>query len=143
MKTARNWCPRWLFYALLCILSWGVWGGLAKLGADKMTPMQIQVLFTMGMFPVVLAALIQLKWRVDRDRRGATYGVLNGVFTGLGLLAYYAAMARGKASIVGPVTALFPLLTVVLALVLLKEQMNRVQTAGVFVALVSIFILSR
>jgi transporter family protein len=108
-----------------------------------MTPMQIQVLFTMGMFPVVLAALIQLKWKVDRDCRGATYGVLNGVFTGLGLIAYYAAMARGKASIVGPVTALFPLLTVVLALVLLKEQMNRVQTAGVFVALASILILSR
>jgi bacterial/archaeal transporter family protein len=143
MKTSRNQFPRWLFYALLCILSWGVWGGLAKLGADQMTPMQMQVLFTIGMFPVVLAALIQLRWKVEADRLGVTYGIMNGVFTGLGLLAYYAAMAKGKASIVGPVTALFPLLTVVLALVLLKERMNKVQTAGVFVALVSIFILSR
>ncbi len=143
MKRQKSSFPAWLLYALLCILSWGVWGGLAKLGSDKMTPTQVQVLFTIGMFPVVLAALIQLKWKVDGDRLGVTYGVLNGVFTGLGLLAYYAAMARGKASIVGPVTALFPLLTVVLALVLLKERMNKVQTAGVFVALASIFILSR
>jgi transporter family protein len=135
--------PPWLLYALLCILSWGVWGGLTKLGADKMTPIQMQVLFTLGMVPVVLAALIQLRWKVDRDRLGVTYGILNGVLTGLGLLAFYAAMARGKASIVGPITALFPLLTVMLALLLLKERMNKVQTAGVFVALVSIFILSR
>jgi bacterial/archaeal transporter family protein len=118
-------------------------GGLTKLGADKMTPIQMQVLFTIGMVPVVLAALIQLRWKVDRDRLGVTYGILNGVLTGLGLLAFYAAMASGKASIVGPITALFPLLTVMLALLLLKERMNKVQTAGVFVALVSIFILSR
>ena len=143
MKQSWNQFPRWLFYALLCILSWGVWGGLAKLGADEMTPMQMQVLFTIGMLPVVLAALIQLRWKVEADGLGATYGIMNGVFTGLGLLAYYAAMAKGKASIVGPVTALFPLLTVVLALVLLKERMNKVQAAGMFVALVSIFILSR
>jgi len=136
----KQYFPKWLLYALLCILSWGVWGGLTKVGADKMTPAQMQVLFTLGMVPVVLAALIQLRWKVDRDRFGATYGILNGV---LGLLAFYAAMARGKASIVGPVTALFPLLTVMLALLLLKERMNRVQTAGVFVALASIFILSR
>jgi len=139
----KQYFPKWLLYALLCILSWGVWGGLTKVGADKMTPAQMQVLFTLGMVPVVLAALIQLRWKVDRDRFGATYGILNGVLTGLGLLAFYAAMARGKASIVGPVTALFPLLTVMLALLLLKERMNRVQTAGVFVALASIFILSR
>ncbi|MCI0626186.1 MAG: EamA family transporter [Acidobacteria bacterium] len=142
-KIKNQYFPRWLSYAVLCILSWGVWGGLSKLGADKMTPMQLQVLFTIGMIPVVLAALIQLRWKVDRDLWGVTYGILNGVFTGLGLLAYYAAMARGKASIVGPVTALFPLLTVMLALFLLKERMNKVQKAGAFVALVSIFILSR
>jgi bacterial/archaeal transporter family protein len=142
-ENKSQYLPKWLLYALLCIFSWGVWGGLTKLGADKMTPIQMQVLFTLGMGPVVLAALIQLRWKVDAHPLGAIYGILNGVLTGLGLLAFYAAMARGKASIVGPVTALFPLLTVMLALLLLKERMNRIQTAGVFVALVSIFILSR
>jgi len=105
--------------------------------------MQMQVLFTIGMFPVAITALIQVGWKVDTDRLGVTYGILNGVFTGLGLLAYYAAMAKGKASIVGPVTALFPLLTVVLAFLVLKERMNKVQKAGTCVALASIFILSR
>ena len=135
--------PLWLTYAVLCILCWGVWAFLSKLVADEMTPMQTQVLFTIGILPVVLIALVHLRWKVDTDFQGATYGILNGVFTGLGLLAYFAALARGKASIVSPVTGLFPLLTVVLAFILLKERMNRVQMAGVALALTSIFILSR
>ncbi len=142
-QVKRVYIATWLSYALLCILCWGVWAFLSKLGADQMTPMQLQVLFTIGMFPVVLIALVHLRLRVDTDFLGATYGILNGVFTGLGLLAYFAALARGKASIVSPITALFPLLTVVLAFILLKERMNRVQIAGVALALMSIFILSR
>ncbi len=135
--------PRWLSYALLCILCWGIWAFLSKLGADQMTPMQMQVLFTIGMLPVVLVAVVRLGRRIDTDFLGATYGILNGIFTGLGLLAYFAALARGKASIVSPITALFPLLTVLLAFFLLRERMNRVQMAGLGLALASIFILSR
>ncbi len=135
--------PIWLSYAFLCILCWGVWAFLSKMGADQMTPMQMQVLFTIGMLPVVLVAVVRLGRRIDTDLLGATYGILNGIFTGLGLLAYFAALSRGKASIVSPITALFPLLTVLLAFFLLRERMNRVQMAGLVLALSSIFILSR
>lgn len=135
--------PKWLMYALLCLFWWGIWGFLAKLGADQMAPMQMQVLFTLGMLPLVFLALVQLNWKLEVDHRGMACGILNGVFTGLGLLAYYAALARGKASIVGPVTSLFPLLTVVLAVLLLKERLNRVQILGAICALISIFIFSR
>ena len=139
----RLYMPLWLSYAFLCILCWGVWAFLSKVVAGEMTPMQIQVLFTIGIFPVLLIALVHLRWKVDTDFLGATYGILNGVFTGLGLLAYFAALARGKASIVSPITGLFPLLTVVLAFILLRERMNRVQMAGVVLALTSIVIFSR
>ena len=139
----RRRLPGWLIHALLCILSWGVWGVLAKVAAATMSPDQMQALFTAGMLPLAAAALVQLGGRLETDRRGAAYGILNGVFTGLGLLAYNAAMARGKASVVGPVTALFPLLTVVLAMTLLRDRMNRVQAAGLVLALASVFILAQ
>jgi transporter family protein len=135
--------PRWAGYALLCILCWGIWGILSKVGSDRMDPMQMQVLFTAGMLPPVLFALYRLGFKVEMDRAGAIYGILNGVFTGLGLLAFYAALARGKASIVGPVTALFPLLTVLLALLILQERLNRIQSIGVFLALAAIFVLAQ
>src|SRR6185437_11373482 len=98
------------------------------------------ILFTVGMLPLVAAALFRGK--IMHDRRGIVYGVLTGVLSGLGAIAYFAAMRVGKASLVGPVTSLFPLLTVLLALGILKERMNRIQLAGVVLGLISIAVLS-
>ena len=61
---------------------------------------------------------------------------------GIGNAAYFAAMARGKASIVGPVTSLFPMVTVILATTMLKERLNKVQIAGIILALVSAAMLA-
>ena len=134
--------PKWLRHCLLCIGWWGVFGFLAKLGSNDSSPSNLQVLFTGGMVPLILVALVRSKLRVETDRRGIAYGVLNGILAGLGSLAYFAAMSRGQASIVGPVTSLFPLVTVVLALLLLKERINRLQGIGIILALVAIGVLS-
>ena len=134
--------PKWLRYALLCIFWWGVFGLLAKLGSDKISPADMQVLFTGSMLPLAVAAFVTGGNKIDTDRLGVTYGVLIGVLAGLGSLAFFAAMAHGKASIVGPVTSLFPLLTVILAVTVLKERMNRVQLAGIVLALIAIAVLS-
>ncbi|MEJ7616159.1 MAG: EamA family transporter [Pyrinomonadaceae bacterium] len=134
--------PTWLVYALLCIFWWGTWGFLSKLGSDRVQPHQLQFLFTFGLIPPVIIACFQLGGKVETDLRGSLYGILNGVISGLGMLAFYAALAQGQASIVGPVTALFPLLTILLALMFLRERINRVQGAGMILALVAILILS-
>lgn len=132
--------PKWLRYALLCIFWWGLFGFLSKIGSETASPEQMQILFTAGMLPLVAVAL----WRgkIGRDRLGVAYGVLIGVLAGLGGIAYFAAMENGKASLVGPVTSLFPLLTVLLAISILKERINRIQVAGVVLGLISIAILS-
>jgi uncharacterized membrane protein len=132
----------WLLYALLCVVWWGVWGFLSKLGSDQTSPQQLQILFTIGIIPPSALAWARLGFKVETDRRGAIYGILNGIFSGLGMLAYYAALARGQASIVGPFTALFPLLTVALAFAFLRERINRVQAAGMIFALAAIVLLS-
>lgn len=134
---------RWLAYALLCMIAWGTWGFIAKLGADKIAPGPLQILATAGTLPLALMAFLQLRMRLEKDTRGITYGILNGVLSGIGLLAFYAAVNRGKVSVVGPVTSLFPLLTVVLAFVFLRERLNRVQVAGVAFSLVAIVIFSQ
>jgi bacterial/archaeal transporter family protein len=135
--------PRWLMYALLCMVSWGIWGFVAKLGADKIAPGPLQILATAGTFPLALLAFLQLRMRLEKDVSGITYGILNGVLSGIGLLAYYAAASRGKVSVVGPVTSLFPLLTVGLAFLILRERLNAVQMGGVALSLVAIAIFSQ
>lgn len=115
---------------------------LAKVASARLSVNQMQILFTLGMFPLAIAAFVSMRGNLERDFRGAAYGILNGVFTGFGLLAYDAAMSKGKASIVGPLTAMFPLVTVALAAIVLRERINRVQAGGVVLALAAIFLLA-
>lgn len=134
--------PVWVWYALLGIFWWGLWGFLSKIGSDAASPLQMQILFTLGMLPVALAMLVQMRGKLDRNAGGIIYGLLCGVVTGLGTIGYYAALRNQNASLVTPVTGLFPVLTVVLAVVVLRERLNKVQMVGMLLALASIVILS-
>jgi bacterial/archaeal transporter family protein len=142
MPNERWRLPAWALYALLCIISWGLWGFLAKIGSESATALQLQVLFALGMLPVAVCIMAGMRWKLDRDFIGASYGILSGVTTGLGILGYYGALHAQAASIVTPVTGLFPLLTIVLAFIFLRERLNRVQVCGIGLALVAIVILS-
>jgi uncharacterized membrane protein len=134
--------PAWVLYALVCTFWWGLWGFLSKIGSSAATPMQLQILFTLGMLPVAIGMLWKMNWKLECNRKGASYGILSGVTTGLGVLAYYAALHQQDASVVTPVTGLFPLLTVLLAFVVLRERLNKVQLTGMILALAAIAILS-
>ena len=142
MQTDRFQFPTWIWYALLCIFWWGLWGFLSKIGSVTASPLQMQILFTLGMLPVAAAMVLQVRGKLDRNRAGVTYGLLSGVATGIGTLGYYAALKTQDASVVTPVTGLFPLLTVLLAFFVLRERLNNVQLAGMALALASIVILS-
>jgi uncharacterized membrane protein len=134
--------PAWLWYALIGIFFWGLWGFLSKVGADAASPLQMQILFTLGMLPVAGVMLLHMRAKLDRNLGGITYGLLCGIATGIGTLGYYAALRDQSASVVTPVTGLFPVLTVVLAFVLLRERLNKVQMGGMLLALASVVILS-
>jgi transporter family protein len=61
----------------------------------------------------------------------------------LGAWALLAAMkAGGKASIIVPLTALYPLIVVLSAPIILRETITRLQGGGVLCALVAVFLLS-
>jgi transporter family protein len=142
MQSEKARLPIWLRYALLCIFGWGLWGFLSKVGSAAASPLQMQILFTLGMLPVAAGMLFGMRGKVDRDRTGVSYGLLCGIVTGLGTLGYFAALRLQDASVVTPITGVFPVLTVALAFMVLRERLNRVQIGGMLLALASIVILS-
>jgi bacterial/archaeal transporter family protein len=134
--------PKWLWLALLSTFWWGLWAFLVKLASAQLDPFQMQVLFVAGMTPLIALVLARSRLSVQTDRVGVLYGVLNGVLATLGMLAFYAAMENGKASIVGPVTALFPIVTVAASMLILNERLNAVQGTGVCFAIAAIVLFA-
>jgi transporter family protein len=121
---------------------WGLWAFLVKVASRDLNPFQMQALFVAGMLPLIALALFRTRLAIQTDRLGVTYGMLNGVLATLGMLAFYAAMERGRASIVGPVTALFPIVTIAGSMVVLNERLNAVQCAGIVFALAAIVLFA-
>ena len=137
--------PRWLAFSLLTILVWGAWGAASKVASEGVDANTNQVFFTFGLLP-----LIALVWRSSRNRGGSAgrrvgigWAFVTGILGGSGNIAFFRALVMGgKASIVSPVTALFPLVTVILAVTLLHERVGTAQKAGLALALVAIYLLS-
>lgn len=137
--------PRWLAFSLLTILVWGAWGVVSKVASEGVDANTNQIFFTFGLLP-----LIAIVWRSPRNAGGGTgrrvgigWAFLTGILGGTGNIAFFHALVMGgKASIVSPVTALFPLVTVILAVTLLHERLGTAQKIGLALALVAIYLLS-
>ena len=139
----QKWNGRWFWYSLICVLCWGGWALLSKLGSEEIPPNTMQFLFTIGTVPVGLALLIARRGRLERSSLGITYGVLNGVLSGAGGLALFAAYhTNGNTTLITAATALYPMITVVLAIVILREQFRPVQALGLVFAAIAIVIFS-
>jgi len=134
----------WFGWTLLTVLSWGIWAALSRLLGDALSAEQSQALSTLGMLPVLLPlARSGLSSLRSASRRGIVLALVGGIVTCLGNVAYYSALARGgKVATVVSITAMSPLITVLLAVALLRERLSRVQLAGVVLSLVAIWLFN-
>ncbi len=133
---------KWLIYAIVAGLCWGVWGVLAKLIAEDVSPFLNHVLFSIGMLCTLPLVIKQCRPK-ELNRAGLLWGLVAGVFAISGNLAiYYAFTSGGQASIVIPLTNLYPLVTILIAVVFLKERLNGLNVFGLLLALPAILLLS-
>jgi len=136
--------PRWLRWTVLALLCWGVWAIMGKLIGEALSGAHSQALSTLGILPVMLALFVSRKFSTTGDRRrGIMYALASGGVSCLGNVVYYDVFSRGgKAAMIVPLTALYPLVTVLLAMLLLKERLNRIQLGGVLLSLIAIYLFN-
>jgi bacterial/archaeal transporter family protein len=132
----------WVFYACVATLCWGVVGLLQKLGTNRISSRSLLVWLVVG-----FAAMLPLLWRdgalAGLGWRVSLIGLLGGVANGLGSWALFEALERGaKASVAVPMTALYPLVTIVLARIFLAETLTFRQWVGIALAVAGGVMLS-
>ena len=136
--------PKWLIFTLLAATFWGLWGVIAKAIADEITPMQNQLLFTIGLAPSLIWAACSRNAKTGSNKRlGLCWGFVAGLLAALGNIACYAALSSGgKAAVVIPMTSVYPWITIIIAWLILKERINRMQLGGIVIAFIAILLLS-
>jgi transporter family protein len=137
--------PTWLAYSLLTILLWGAWGVVSKVASSAVDANTNQIFFTFGLLPLILIMFRSSRLRSGGHQRrtGMAWAFVTGILGGLGNIAFFHALGiGGKVSIVAPATALFPLVTVILATTFLHERLSVQQKFGFGIALIAIYLLS-
>jgi transporter family protein len=136
--------PAWVLYSLLTIVFWGAWGAVSKVASAGVDSNTNQVFFTIGLLPLILIVLRSRRLAIGTQRRsGMAWAFFTGILGGMGNIAFFHAfVVGGKASIVVPATALFPVVTVLLAAMFLHERLGKLQMVGLMCALVASYLLS-
>ncbi len=133
----------WLFYALLSLGFWGLWGVFSKIANQYLPSWAIFVIE--AMVYVVIGGLV---WAVLRlplhwNLPGLLAATAAGLCGGGGLFFFLKALASGPASVVVPLTSLYPLITVVVGVTLLGEAMTPRHLLGVLLAATAVWLLSK
>ena len=133
---------RWLFWTLMTLLTWGIWAILSNLLSKQITsPAHSQVATTLGILPVVVMLwMMKDSSAAGNKRRGLLLALGSGIVSCLGNIAFFDLFGRGaKAAAVIPLTALYPAVTVLLAVPILKERLNLTQWIGLVLTLVATY----
>ncbi len=136
--------PAWLIYSVLALFAWGIWAFLPKLALGFIDPPTAFVFEALGGASAGLLFMLIFRPRLaGAPIMGIIPAFLTGVLGYLGLIFFmYAVQTGEKISVIAPLTALYPVITIAMALVFLGEKLNRVQCVGVVLALISICLIS-
>lgn len=128
----------------MTFISWGLSFFISKMATNKIG--EKSVFWDMiGYFPtVIIYSLIVFKARVlvTGDKTGIILGILSGFIGAFGLIGFYILLTKKEASTIVPLTALYPILTAVLAFIYLKESLTVAKIIGIILALAAIYLLN-
>lgn len=132
----------WLIYALTATVIYGFWGFFPKLASDYLDPKSAMVYQSLGTVVGALVILATLRFRLPVQVKGITFSMLAGIAGVVGTQFLLMALNEGKASVVVPVTALYPIGVILLAVFFLKEALTLRQVCGILLSLASIYLLT-
>lgn len=133
----------WLVYAIVTTAFWGAWGALIEIPEKAGFPATLGYsVWAITMVPCAIVALYIAKWKLNVEKRSIFLGCVIGLTGSGGQLLLFQALRSGPAYIVFPLISLFPILTIFLSIVFLKERGTMRQWIGIIVALIAIAFLS-
>lgn len=133
----------WLIFAAVTTLFWGVWGAFIELPEKAGFPATLgYTVWALTMLPCALVALKIAHWKLEHDLRSILLGSSVGLLGAGGQLVLFEALRAGPAYLVFPLVSLYPVVTVILSLVLLKERASRRAWAGIALSLPALALLS-
>ena len=126
----------WLLYAIITMVTWGVWGAFSD--QTTLPKTMVYVIWALSMIPCAIAALANIKFKLDVRTKPALLSLAVGLLGAGGQLVLFLALDYAPAYLVMPMISVAPIVTVLLSATVLKEKVSKLGVLGIALAFVAL-----
>lgn len=133
-----------VIFALLCAFAWAFWGICGKLSANHgVPPTTLAFLSSCASFVVIVGSYAWQRFPTAPTVTGSFFALLSGLCGAIGLLFFAMAIKRGDAALIVTLSAIYPVFTVILSPLILRETISLTHAAGVLLVTLGVVLVAR
>lgn len=132
----------WLIPAIGALICWAGWAFLPKLALENIDTKSILIYESLGSLTIALLVLVSIDYKLELDWKASSLAFISGALNILGVLCYLQAITKGKVSLVATISALYPLIVIILAWLFFQESLTLKQFLGLALGLFSIILIA-
>ena len=134
---------RWLGYALVTTVAWGLWGALSALPARHGFPDTLTyVVWSITMLLPAMYVWRKEGWKAPFHPRSLALGLTIGVTGAGGVILLFPTLSMGPSYLIFPIISLAPVVTIALSAAFLGERTGRTGAVGIALALIALPLLN-
>jgi len=134
---------RWYLMTLLALVCFSLGSFLGKVASFKDIPYRVYFFEGVGTLTVFTTFVVYNRNAIFDNFSVNFPGLLMGLSWGIGTVLFIIALKYAKLSVMVPLSAVYPALTAVLALIFLGEKLGPREVAGVVLAVISAALLAK
>ncbi len=131
----------WILPTAGAFICWGIWGFLPKVTVKYIDPKSAAIYGVFGGILVAIIVFFLLKFRIGVNPIGISFAVATGFVGSLGALLFLHSVSKGPVSLIVTLSALYPVLSILLAVLFLNETISIRQGLGMILALAAMALI--
>jgi bacterial/archaeal transporter family protein len=132
----------WFFPTFGAFVLWGLWSFIPKITTKYISPRSAILFEVLGGIIFAIFILISLKFKPDLHPKGVLLATSTGILGFGGALCFLYAASKGPISLVAVLSALYPIIAIVLAMFFLNETITIKQGLGIVLGIGAMILLT-
>ena len=132
----------WLLI-IVALLGWGAWGIADKGALRTMHPLSIALAYTTASLLFDIASIAIVRPKLEFNIEGLKWAIPGALSANIAFLAYTFVLKKHDAAVITTITSAYPMVTVILAWLLLNETLNFSKILGIIFILLGGFFITK
>jgi bacterial/archaeal transporter family protein len=132
----------WMTCSIAATFLYGMWGVLSKMASNRIG---YKSLFVYDCLVFVIGGLVVLYrngFKLETSPGGIIYSLLYGATGMIATFLFIIAVSKGKASLVTAITAVYPCVTILLAMIIFREAVTAKQVCGILLSIFGVVLIT-